>query len=58
MQSRAQLRAERKYRHRTRSIQLRVNPRTEREIYDRLASVPCVAAYIKELVLRDVRGKL
>lgn len=52
----AQRRAHDRYRDRTMAVCFRVNPRTERDVYDRLRSVPCVAAYLKELVRRDVRG--
>ena len=55
MATNAQRRAARRYQSRVRSILIRVNPRTERDVYDRLAEVENVSGYLKGLVREDVR---
>ncbi len=53
MASNAQRRALKRYMSRVMTITVRVNPRTERDVYERLSRVDNRAGYLKSLVARD-----
>lgn len=52
--SHAQERAMRRYRARTTSVLVRVNPKTEPKIYQKLKNQDNKAGYIKSLISEDV----
>lgn len=54
MVTKAQERAMARYRHKTTSVLVRINPKTEPEIYRRIQSVENKSGYIKSLILSDV----
>ena len=54
MSGSARDRANARYRRRTMAVVVRVNPRTERPVYDRLLAAENKAGYIKGLVMEDV----
>ena len=53
MISKAQDRAMRKYRRKTTSVLVRINPETEPDVYRRISSVDNKSGYIKQLIRKD-----
>ena len=57
MQTKAQKRAQAKYDAKMKAQYIfRLNREKDKDILDRLASVPSKQAYIRELILKDIRG--
>lgn len=58
MQTEAQKRANAKYdKSHTRQISLKLNKRTDADIFAKLASVGNVQGYIKSLIRADIKGE-
>ena len=57
MISKAQDRAMRRYRRKTTSVLVRINPETEPDVYRRIMSVDNKSGYIKELINKDVKQR-
>ncbi len=57
MTSKAQDRAMRRYRRKTTSVLVRINPETEPDVYRRIMSVDNKSGYIKELINKDAKQK-
>lgn len=57
MTSKAQDRAMRRYRRKTTSVLVRINPETEPDVYRRIMSVDNKSGYIKELINKDAKQR-